>query len=150
MLLRNMQVLEIMKTHVVKTTAEATLAEAADLLDLYQTTGLPVVDAEGLLVGMLTESDIVRALQRSGASAGGFRVQDWMTVPAICVSENVDMREAVALMRDGRLKRVPVVTDTGQVVGVLNRIDLIQAVFEGTIPDSADSKDSLNVFAVEP
>ena len=131
-----MQVLEFMKTHVVKTTGEATLAEAADLLDLYQTTGLPVVDAAGVLLGILTESDIVRAARAlSGAAAGYQHVEDWMTVPAICISETADIREAAALLRQGRIKRLPVITDARKVVGVLNRIDLLQAVFEGTIAD---------------
>lgn len=136
MLLRNMQVLEIMKTHVVKTTPEATLAEAADLLDLYQTTGVPVVDADGLLQGMLTESDIVRALHSLPAAvAGRETVRAWMTTPALSVSENTDVTVAATLLiRSGR-KRLPVVTDVGRVVGVLNRIDLIQAAFEGAIAD---------------
>lgn len=136
MLLRNMQVLEIMKTHVVKTTGEATLTEAADLLDLYQTTGLPVVDATGILQGMLTESDIVRAAcSMSASDARLLHVRDWMTTPAVCVNENEDVAEAARLLQSRGLKRLPVITDAGRVVGVLNRIDLLQAVFEGAIDD---------------
>ena len=136
MLLRNMQALEIMKTHVVKTTGDATLAEAADLFDLYQTTALPVVDATGVLLGMLAECDIARAVRKlSGAVAGQERVLDWMTVPAVCIAETADVGEAVAILRSRHLKRLPVVTDAGRVVGVVNRIDLLQAVFEGTISD---------------
>ncbi|MCW3098011.1 MAG: hypothetical protein JWL77_3629 [Chthonomonadaceae bacterium] len=136
MLLRNMQVLEIMKTHVVKTTGEATLAEAADLLDLYQTTGLPVVDATDVVQGMLTESDILRAARTSsGASTASQCVRDWMTAPAICIDENENVAEAARLMLKRGLKRLPVLTEGGRIVGVLNRIDLLQAVFEGAIDD---------------
>lgn len=136
MLLRDMQVLEIMKTHVVKTRWEATLAEAADLLDLYQTTGLPVVDVNDVLLGMLTESDIVRALrERAGKSAGTEMVGTWMTTPAQSISENTEIEQAADLLRDKGLKRIPVVTEAGRVVGVLNRIDLIQAIFEGAVSD---------------
>jgi CBS domain-containing protein len=136
MLLRNMQVLEIMKTHVAKTTGEATLAEAADLLDLYQTTGLPVVDSTGGVQGMLTESDILRAAQTlSGAFPALQRVRDWMTAPAICIDENETVAEAARLMLKRGLKRLPVLTEGGRIVGVLNRIDLLQAVFEGAIDD---------------
>jgi len=130
-----MQVLEIMKTHVVKTTGEATLAQAADLLDLYQTTGLPVVDADGSVRGMLTEADIVRATRTSGVGAGSQQVQDWMTTPAICIGENEAVADAARMLLARRLKRLPVITETGKLVGVLNRIDLIQAVFEGAIDD---------------
>src|SRR5260221_12958353 len=54
----NMQVRELMKTHVVKTTPDAPLAEAVDLMDIYQVNSLPVVDTEGRLVGILSEEDI--------------------------------------------------------------------------------------------
>jgi len=130
-----MQVLEIMKTHVVKTTCEATLAQAADLLDLYQTTGLPVVDANGSVQGMLTEADIVRATRTSGVGAGSQQVQDWMTTPAVCIGENETVADAARMLLARGLKRLPVITETGKLVGVLNRIDLLQAVFEGAIDD---------------
>ena len=142
MLLRNMQVLQTMKTHVVKTTADATLAQAADLMDLYQTAGLPVVDSDGRLSGLLSECDIMRAArQGAGRLACEERVGDWMTTPAVSVNENLDLAEAGRMMVRRGLKRAPVVTDAGEVIGMLNRIDLLQAVFEGAIPD---------VFADEP
>jgi signal-transduction protein with cAMP-binding, CBS, and nucleotidyltransferase domain len=62
-------------------------------------------------------------------------VRDWMTVPAISVSENEDVATAALLLTVNRLKRLPVTTEAGQVVGMLNRIDLMQAVFEGTVAD---------------
>ena len=137
-----MQVLEIMKTHVVKTTGEATLAEAADLIDLYQTTGLPVVDSEGVLQGMLTEGDIFRAVcSLTGLSAGREAVRGWMTAPAISIGEHAQVSDAARLLQINGLKRLPVITETGQVVGIVNRIDLLQAVFEDAIA---------NVFSDRP
>lgn len=136
MLLKNMQVLEIMKTHVAKATGTATLAEAVDLLDLYQTTGLPIVNASGNLEGMLTEHDVLRAMRAlSGAVASRQPVRDWMTAPAISVSENEDVVTAARLLKTLGLKRLPVTTEAGKVVGFLNRIDLLQAIFEGAIED---------------
>lgn len=135
MLLKNMQVLEIMKTHVVVVTVEATLAQAADLLDLYQTTGLPVVDSVGVLQGMLTEYDIERAVTALAAPAANQSVRDWMSVPVVSIDENADLSVAVRHMRDRRLKRLPVTSEAGKLVGVLNRIDILQAVFEGTLDD---------------
>ena len=44
-----MQVMEVMKTHVVKTSPEATLSQAVDLMDLYQVNCLPVVEEDGRL-----------------------------------------------------------------------------------------------------
>jgi CBS domain-containing protein len=152
-----MQALELMKTHVVKTTPEATLSEAIDLMDLYQVNGLPVVDGEGRLCGMLTEQDVLRALLSAGVvrslqegaetgveflcaaerslavAVGGYRVRDWMTQPAISVSETEEVRLAARLMLARHLKRLPVITEEGKVVGVLNRMDVCQALFEGML-----------------
>lgn len=153
-----MKVLELMKTHVVRTTPDATLGEAVDLMDLYQTNGLPVVDAQECLCGILTEYDVLRALsnllQHSPVSmmqteaesalfiektliekmlksrdAEMLLVGSYMTHPAISITEHTDLRSAALLMLQHHLKRLPVTTEAGQVVGVLNRIDIFQGVF---------------------
>ena len=145
-----MQVVEMMKTHVVKTTPDASLGEAVDLMDLYQVGSLPVVDAEGALCGMLSESDVLRALLdgvpppetfsesqamqvlgAGGASAG--RIAAYMTQPALSISEHAEGKLAARLLLASGFKRLPVVDEHNRVVGVLNRIDVIQAVFENTL-----------------
>ena len=147
-----MQALELMKTHVVKTTPEASLSEAVDLMDIYQVNGLPVVDSEGRLCGMITEHDILSALLPKGgktmpdspsecvplasllnASAGDSPVGSWMTRPAIFIEEKADITEAALLLLRHGLKRLPVVSTDGQVIGTLNRIDVFQAFFEGNL-----------------
>src|ERR1044071_3620367 len=57
-----MKVLELMKVHVVTTSPEASLRDAVDLFDLYQVSGLPVVTADGELIGVITEFDVIHAL----------------------------------------------------------------------------------------
>lgn len=144
-----MQVHELMKTHVVKTTPDATLAEAVDLMDLYQSSSLPVVDSQGILCGMLSEGDVLRALNlqelsdayaghlreavSKAASAGDFRIGAYMTQPALSVSENADIWDAAQLLLTRRLKRLPVTREDGQVVGVLTRLDVCEAIFEGNL-----------------
>lgn len=147
-----MQVLELMKTHVVKIAPDASLSEAIDLMDLYQATGLPVVDAEGRLCGVLSDGDIFRALKfrsldsaagtdpvalqsalRSLASVGEQSVCQYMAQPAVSVVENTPILEAAHLLIRHNLKRLPVTSVEGQVVGMLNRIDVCQAIFEGIL-----------------
>ena len=126
-----------MKTHVQKIGPEATLAQAVDLMDLYQTPALPVVDAEDRLVGMITERDIAEIVLRVGSmGATSLTVEKIMSRPAIAVKEDMDVTDATRLMSEKRLKRLPVVTADGEVVGMLNRVDVLQALFEGSIADS--------------
>src|SRR5690349_5151949 len=118
-----MRVLELMKSHVIKAAPDATVRDVVDMFDLYQVTALPVVDAEDRLVGMVTESDIVRLLlpevADDGAGPAGpvpatapamkeATVTQVMTAPAVAVEENCDIREAASIMRAGRIKRLPV------------------------------------------
>lgn len=147
-----MQALELMKTYVIKATLEDSLSEAIDLMDLYQVNGLPVVDVAGKLVGFLSERDVLRALLPDGLpqdkaafekEAGrlqgqaeqvkSLRVGDFMTQPAIALPETTDIAEAAFLMLSHKLKRIPLLDEEGRVVGVLNRIDVLQALFEGTL-----------------
>lgn len=145
-----MQVVELMKTHVVKTTPEATLGEAVDLMDLYQVGSLPVVDVEGRLCGMLSESDVMRALLDNASPLRSLseaqatqvlragdaklrRVADYMTQSAIPISEHADIQQAARMLFTCGLKRLPVTDEHNRVVGALNRIDIIQSIFEDTI-----------------
>lgn len=134
-----MMALELMKTHVVTLSSTATLADAVDLMDLYQVSGLPVLDEDGKLCGMLTERDVVRALdaglgREPHVAAGRVAAEpvgNWMSAPAVSIPEQAEITLAFwPLFAEGR-KRIPVVDPEGKVVGTLNRIDFIQALFEG-------------------
>ncbi|HEV2473798.1 MAG TPA: CBS domain-containing protein, partial [Chthonomonadales bacterium] len=146
---QTMLVQELMKTHVVKTTPGATLGEAADLMDIYQVSALPVVDESGTLCGMITERDIAGALEPVGldsaragdwdsalatlSAAGAKVVGKFMTKPAVSVCENADAREAAIMMLNTGLKRAPVTRSDGVVIGTLNRIDILEALFESAL-----------------
>ncbi len=145
-----MHVLELMKSHVIKTNPEATLQDAVDMLDLYQISGLPVVDSQGDLIGVITEYDIIQALlpeyhivkKESGSEWVGLHdrveriknktVGEAMSKPAISIDDAADVLEAASVMLEKRIKRLPV-TNKGKLVGIISRIDICQAVLEGQI-----------------
>lgn len=142
-----MQVLELMKTHVTTTHPEATLGEAVDLMDLYQTPCLPVVDATRRLCGVLMEDDVLRAMTGearglaeqgeegvkrilTAKQAAQLPVGEFMLHPVVSVPEHCEVRHAAQVLLLSHLTRLPVTDELGRVVGMLNRIDIIQAVFE--------------------
>ncbi len=150
-----MRTLELMKTHVVKTQSSATLSQTVDLMDLYQVSELPVVDAEGVLCGMVSEADIFRFLLSStpdvqvadtdtsvtergcGMAEAGWianrPISEVMTSPALSLSEDMNASEASRFLILHGLKRVPVLDSLGRVIGTLNRIDILQAILEGSL-----------------
>ncbi len=142
-----MIVLQLMKTHVVKVSENASISEAIDLMDLYQVRGLPVVDSEGILCGYLSEKDIYKHLTKdfnSSASSiidcsvsvsayGEHIVKEWMTAPAITINENSPAMDVFDLMLCKNLKRIPVISDDRQLIGTINRIDIMRALIENTL-----------------
>ena len=128
--------LEMMKTHVQTTTPDATLAQAIDLMDLYQTPSLPVINEFEQMVGILSERDILNAVKEFGAErAKNLTVAEVTTNQVVCVHEHQNVENILETLFDGKWKRMPVVTDEGKLIGILNRVDVLQALFEGSISD---------------
>ncbi len=137
-----MLVLELMKTHVVTVSCDAPLGEAVDLMDLYQTVGLPVVSQQGALCGFVTESDIFRAITTSRTDAHPFpilgtaadlKISDVMTPDVRFVTDTDDLLPAALMLLESGFRTLPVVTKEGKVIGTLARVDLLQAFFEGLL-----------------
>ena len=140
-----MQVLEAMKTHVRCVPGTASLAEAADVMDLYQLRMLPVLDTESRLIGVIGEADIRRAMRsgwnsdvsdallRGARAALNGPVTDWMAAPAVTAAENEPLAEAAVRLWACGHDRLPVLSTTGKVTGLLSRMDVIQAVAEGLL-----------------
>jgi CBS domain-containing protein len=135
-----MQARDVMSTDVATVEGQATLLDAVKVLINAGATALPVVDANGALIGVLSEYDVIlRVLEGEGAfdlqaarSAANARamagpVKSLMTSPAIFVAEDTDLKAVADLIVKHRLRCVPVVRDRA-VVGVVNRVDLVRAL----------------------
>ncbi|MBK8027158.1 MAG: chloride channel protein [Chloroflexi bacterium] len=118
----------------------ATLAEAADLLIGADLKRLPVTDAAGHLMGMLTRSDILREIVFSGeATAKGqetavdwlARVGDVALEAAATIGLMASLRDAVESMRTSGRKRLIVIDSTDRVVGILTESDLLSRASNG-------------------
>ncbi len=147
-----MQARNLMKTHVVKTTPEASLGEAVDLMDIYQVDSMPVVNSEGRLCGVIAETDIIenvfgkpapeRPAQQDSdshlprldsADAATRCVSAAMQGHVLSVSEDGDVETVARLLFVNDYTRLPVTNEFSEVVGTLNRIDILQAIFERTL-----------------
>src|SRR5688572_25154872 len=118
-----MKVLELMKVHVIKAGAEATLGDAVDMMDLYQISTLPIVDEQDRLIGVISESDIVRSvlppfLDTAGSLGRGTEIHSRMSTDVVSVDEGADVVEAARIMLKRDLKRLPVTSD-GRLVGTI-------------------------------
>jgi CBS domain-containing protein len=116
--------------------ADASLSDAAALMDRNHVHGLPVVDPTGLLVGVLSQTDLNRARSTEylWTNWPGLAVRHLMTSPAITVHKSTPLIIAARKMEEHRIHRLVVVEDgdDGSPIGVLSMTDLIHALAEET------------------
>jgi CBS domain-containing protein len=117
--------MELMRVHVPTLTPSSTLRDAVDKMDLYQVSGLPVVDEEGLVVGMVTRTPVIDALLQDISCAAG-PVSALMATP-ITVGETDQAADALRMMVEKDIQMVAVVSG-GQMAGTLTRVDILQAM----------------------
>ena len=124
-----------MTTHVVAVGSDASYREMAALLRAHRVSGLPVVDAEGTVVGVVSETDLLtrRAMNgragwlphRRHAPTAELTAADLMTRPAVTTSPDELVTSVARLMSSRRLRRVPVVDSQGHLVGIICRSDVL-------------------------
>lgn len=104
------------------------LADAAQLLDKHHISGLPVVDRDGELVGVLSQTDLLRArvIDHLWSVLPGLAVRHLMTAPAVVATEETTIDDAAVLMEQNQIHRLVVVgPDRRTPVGILSVSDLI-------------------------
>jgi CBS domain-containing protein len=121
--------------------ADASLTEAAAMMDRHHIHGLPVLDHTGRLVGVLSQTDLnrARATEYLWVNWPGLAVRHLMTSPAITVHRSTPLIVAARKMEQHGIHRLVVVEDGDDTtpIGVLSMTDLIHALAEETANGSA-------------
>jgi CBS domain-containing protein len=156
---------QIMTRPVITVAPETTIVEAANLMLQRHVSGLPVVDATGQLVGIVSEGDFIRrseiGTQRKrgrwlkfilgpGKIASDFvhehgrRVDEVMTKQPLTITEDTALAEIVDLMEKNNVKRLPVIRGE-KLVGIVSRANLLQAVasLARQVPDPTADDDHI-------
>jgi CBS domain-containing protein len=125
---------DLMTPDPVTVLADAPLIEAIELFDLCRVHGLPVVDELGSLVGVLSETDLVRARTTEHMWDGwpGLKVRHLMTSPAITAIASTPLDEAVRTMEERHIHRLVVVEEDEEEtpIGVISMTDVVHAMAE--------------------
>ena len=143
-----MQVRDIMTRNVISVGAEESVVEAARLMLQNRISGLPVLDKEGELIGIVTEGDFLRRgelgthrrrpkwlefvlgpgrLAQEYVHASGRKVEEIMTPDPRTVAEDASLEKVVETMEHRHIKRLPVVR-AGRMVGIVSRANLMHAL----------------------
>jgi acetoin utilization protein AcuB len=125
-----------MRAPVVTIGGETSVADAAALMRERAIRHVPVVDADGRLIGIVTDRDLRQVvfdaamrgrLDADAPRLGALPVREVMTWGVVTITPATDLRAAAALMRERRLGALPVVDD-GRLVGMLTEHDLLAAL----------------------
>ena len=116
---------DIMTHPVVSVRPDARLTDAIKLMLRHHISGLPVVAADGRLVGIITEHDIIN-LAISG-DAEDTTVEETMTREVISFPPDTNLAKLAATLGSKRIRRLPIV-ENGAVVGVVSRRDILREV----------------------
>lgn len=120
-----MKVREIMTEPPLACAPETSLATAARLMGESDYGTLPVVDSHGMLVGIITDRDICLALAETNRNALNVAVREAMTKKVLSAKLDSDGQTALATMKGARVRRLPVLDESGHLKGMLSIEDII-------------------------
>jgi CBS domain-containing protein len=156
---------DVMVRDVVTIGPDESAARAARLMTENDVSALPVVTADGHMIGIMSEADLLRreeigtanrpagwvetitpatTLAAKFAKSHGKRVADLMSKDVISVTENTSLNEVAAILEHNRIKRVPVIRGD-ELVGIVSRSNLIQALASAVVTTSTPSDESRSI-----
>lgn len=144
-----MQARDIMVSPVITVRKNATVRDVAKILLEKRISAVPVVDNVGKLVGIVTESDLMRRAEAGTehvyswwvhflagdatvaadyAKAHAAKVEDVMTSDVVTAAPETPLHEIATLLEERQIRRVPIINTDGNLIGIVSRANLIQVV----------------------
>jgi CBS domain-containing protein len=142
-----MHVQDVMTREVLSITKYESIMRVANILSEKNISGLPVVDNENRVVGIITQADILSMVgvgrehtfkdllkyllgEPLPERRVGDHVGDIMTSPAVTIKPDMNIAEAVRLMDEKRIRRLTVVDGKNVLIGIITRADILKAVIK--------------------
>ncbi len=116
---------DVMTKDVITISPDATLADAIELLVAKEISGMPVVDANGKVIGIISEKDILNFI--FSGNLRNTKVKEAMSTNIISFTSDTDIDKISLCISENRIRRVPII-DEGKLVGIVSRRDIIRVV----------------------
>ena len=118
-----MQVKDAMNPKVIVATKRISVKEAARIMTKFKIGSLVILEKEEI-IGIITESDIIRKVVAAGQDESNVLLEQVMTKEVVTVDAEKDLGEACQMMVDHKIKRMPVLYE-GNLVGIITTTDII-------------------------
>ena len=157
---------DVMSREVVTVSADTGFRQIADLLVSRRLSAVPVIDADGVVLGVVSEADLLLKLEYADRlphhplatrrtrvirrKAGSERAVDLMTAPVISVGPEISVSRAARMLEAARVKRLPVVDDQGRLVGIMSRRDLVRTYVRTDAQLQTSVREMLNALWIDP
>jgi CBS domain-containing protein len=125
----DLKVREIMSPNPLTIPADATIMQAAKAMEKHDSSCV-FVKSKGKIVGIITERDITRRVVGKGASPKTTKVKAVMTSQIVVTPPDASIEEALNVMTTNRVRRLPVVDEKGDMVGLVGTADVAKALAE--------------------
>src|SRR6478609_7307680 len=125
-----MKAYDIMTTDIEAAKENATISEVGTRLILRSINGIPIIDDDGKVIGILTIIDILRAI-RDNKNIDGLKAGDIMTRDPTVINQKTDMMDMIDIMDKKGIEMIPVVDEESdnRIIGVVSRKDIIEEKF---------------------
>ena len=128
---------DLMRTDLITVLKTATVSEVIDILAEKGITGLPVVEDDMTIIGLISEKDVLQVAYRIIAhsydpSTSSATVEKLMAKELVTFSPDDNLADICQCFLDRSIRRVPVVDD-GKLVGVISRKDIITFAFQTSV-----------------
>lgn len=143
-----MKVRDVMTKNVISVKAEDRILDVLNLLFKMKMSGFPVIDAQGRLAGMVTEKNILsyilpsyigtvgrfiyeenpKSTKKKFAELSGMSVGQFMRSDVISTTGDITLCEVARIMLTQKIRRIPVIDDSGMLIGIIARGDILQSM----------------------
>ena len=125
-------VTEYMNKDVLKLSLKTQTRDAATMLRSYETDDIIVIDKEKFPVGIVTDEDILSKVSDATVYAEATTLEEIMSKPVITISEKSTLQEALHIMRDNNVRKLPVVSKKNFVVGMILQSTIANVIRDAT------------------
>jgi predicted transcriptional regulator len=132
----NTRAKDIMSTELVVGKDNMTVEEAIKLLVNNRITGFPVVDRTNRLVGVVSELDVIKSIQKDGAESANIDLQCPIefTRKVRSIPEDTSWNDILRTFMEKKVRRLPVIDREGRLKGIITRRDIMKVLFYSSNP----------------